>query len=1189
MDMSDVQALEALFRSTGGENWKKKANWATDAELSTWDGVKVDEDGRVVELSISLNYHLLQGSIPEALGSLANITVLYLTDNQLTGPIPEALGSLANLEKLSLSGNQLRGPIPEALGSLANLEKLSLSGNQLRGPIPEALGSLANLEKLSLSGNQLRGTVPLSVWKLPWITKMDLAGNLLTHFTDPDDKTASTGVVLNCIERLERLRANGGFGWLITAGNPWEFPPAAVVVNGLESIRRYYDTWEQCDFSLEEIHALKVVFVGAYGAGKTSLARSIKMGRGDRTPEVDEDTKSTVGVNLHSHILRNGTECKIYDVAGQITYYGLHQFFLTERAVYVVVWDATSFEGLSGNVLDGAIEANILEWVSLLHMRTPLCTVMLVASHYDMLRGTPEENKQLLATVEERFLELHTKWKSLRHRQNSNIDERMAVLRGVFPVGCKLATESASCVEPDGLEAIDETLSKLAVVISRVPPSWVAARHVLEQVGGAHDESSGSATAVRGRPRRRPWELRSVIHAKFKSFVEEGRASVPRGAGSQHPASWLSRLHEDGIRHSMDGAIELSAFSGTVISQDVFVVLDVMWLAGVLKPILDHRGVTRNEMGDQVFANRDLITGTHLIWAGELVDRGILRRGFAHFLWSLEEQDIKSADAPCAMESAKFEEILEELGVTIPLPDPSKSPAVGEDVESSTPAATETKMQGDDDGGSSRYGADLLVIMRLPLKADAKTRENLSLARQAAALDAHESSGGGNSRLKAVFQFDHAGAPYGLPERVMALSHKIGIISPAARWRLGGLFLLKDHSNAGSVSSLILEYHKERKTLCIEALGQATQDIRAVQFVISALFHVARDFPGSSWTGWIECGMGHDGEKMYYLATSHERQNHEPGSRIIPMMRDSRRDEWSEQNNLCRRQGLERGSCTIGPDLFGRVLDVRQPFTVSEAKAKGRGLEDRDNDSSPNPQTLAKLAETMGRVERAMGRVEEGMQKSLTRLKNLQAPDYPYPHLVAVKQLPAEGLRGLRSRLRGMFVKDMTLHFLCPFDLSKVPCGHGGNGYRLRKKRGWVKKFSPALQVTLVTAKVALRAVAGVDAPGLSDFLQEFKAGSVEEVVDRSLDEDALLRVLSGDEVAGVDVQRETRASYVAITEFMKKEEADRRTKARDGDGYIDFRDSMEQVHDEQGGLVWVRTENVQKWKDSRPAAAPST
>lgn len=85
--------------------------------------------------------------------------------------------------------------------------------------------------------------------------------------------------------------------------------------------------------------------------------------------------------------------------------------------------------------------------------------------------------------------------------------------------------------------------------------TWHITRHVLEQVASAHDQCSGGATAVDGR--RRPWELRSTIHAKFKSFIEEGRTNDAHGEGHEHPASCLSRLHEDGIRYSMDGAIEL--------------------------------------------------------------------------------------------------------------------------------------------------------------------------------------------------------------------------------------------------------------------------------------------------------------------------------------------------------------------------------------------------------------------------------------------------------------------------------------------------------------------------------------------------------------------------------------------------------------------------------------------------------
>ena len=49
MALGDRGALEALFRSTGGENWTNRTNWASDAELSTWHGVIVDANDRVKE------------------------------------------------------------------------------------------------------------------------------------------------------------------------------------------------------------------------------------------------------------------------------------------------------------------------------------------------------------------------------------------------------------------------------------------------------------------------------------------------------------------------------------------------------------------------------------------------------------------------------------------------------------------------------------------------------------------------------------------------------------------------------------------------------------------------------------------------------------------------------------------------------------------------------------------------------------------------------------------------------------------------------------------------------------------------------------------------------------------------------------------------------------------------------------
>lgn len=85
-------------------------------------------------------------------------------------------------------------------------------------------------------------------------------------------------------------------------------------------------------------------------------------------------------------------------------------------------------------------------------------------------------------------------------------------------------------------------------------------------------------------------------------------------------------------------------------------------------------------------------------------------------------------------------------------------------------------------------------------------------------------------------------------------------------------------------------------------------------------------------------------------------------------------------------------------------------------------------------------------------------------MKSLQAPLYPYPHLVVVKEIKADGNRSLLSKLSGVFMKDMTLHFLCPVDMSKVPCGDGGEGYRFRETRRWVKRISPVLQVRRIIA-----------------------------------------------------------------------------------------------------------------------------
>eukprot|EP00752_Nemacystus_decipiens_P013633 g12086.t1 len=178
MTSTDRDTLVALFRSNGGDGWRRKDKWETDAELSKWYGVRVDREGRVVK--IHLITHNLKGTIPEVLGNLEALQELKLIQNQLEGPIPPELGRLGALQRLSVWKNQLTGPIPVELCAVRTLMWLNVSNNQLSGPIPEELGGLSQLLELQLSNNKFTGEIPESLGQLVKLREFHLFNKQLT-------------------------------------------------------------------------------------------------------------------------------------------------------------------------------------------------------------------------------------------------------------------------------------------------------------------------------------------------------------------------------------------------------------------------------------------------------------------------------------------------------------------------------------------------------------------------------------------------------------------------------------------------------------------------------------------------------------------------------------------------------------------------------------------------------------------------------------------------------------------------------------------------------------------------------------------------------------------------------------------------------------------------------------------------
>ena len=121
----------------------------------------------------------IKGPIPKGIGSLRNLTVLMLSDNNLSGPIPSTIKGMKILQRLYLYGNQLEQSIPTEICLLANLGEMALDNNNLSGPIPSCIENLIHLQIMSLGSNSLSSSIPSSLWSLENLLFLNLSANSL--------------------------------------------------------------------------------------------------------------------------------------------------------------------------------------------------------------------------------------------------------------------------------------------------------------------------------------------------------------------------------------------------------------------------------------------------------------------------------------------------------------------------------------------------------------------------------------------------------------------------------------------------------------------------------------------------------------------------------------------------------------------------------------------------------------------------------------------------------------------------------------------------------------------------------------------------------------------------------------------------------------------------------------------------
>src|SRR5436190_17627537 len=221
----------------------------------------------------------------------------------------------AKLPSLNLAGLGLTS-IPDGLRGLRKLEILNLMDNEI-SELPSWMGQLGNLEAIRLSNNRLK-TVPDEIGTLPRLSILHLDGNE--------------------IERLPHTFLQLVLESLKLDGNPrLGLPDSILEDESPQVVLHYY--FESIDEKGKPLLELKLLLVGRGGAGKTTLVKQLA----GEPPDAREAETHSISVREWTlPCSRANVRTRAWDFGGQEILHATHQFFLSERSLYLLVLEPRS-------------------------------------------------------------------------------------------------------------------------------------------------------------------------------------------------------------------------------------------------------------------------------------------------------------------------------------------------------------------------------------------------------------------------------------------------------------------------------------------------------------------------------------------------------------------------------------------------------------------------------------------------------------------------------------------------------------------------------------------------------------------------------------------------------------------------------------------------------------------------------
>ncbi|XP_063119437.1 leucine-rich repeat serine/threonine-protein kinase 2 isoform X1 [Rattus norvegicus] len=303
---------------------------------------------KVESFSARMNFLAAMPALP------SSITSLKLSQNSFTC-IPEAIFSLPHLRSLDMSHNNIEHlPGPAHWKSL-NLRELIFSKNQISTlDLSENPHIWSRVEKLHLSHNKLK-EIPPEIGRLENLTSLDVSYNLeLRSFPNEMGKLSKIWDL-----PLDGLHLNFDFKHIGCK--------AKDIIRFLQQRLKKAVPYNR----------MKLMIVGNTGSGKTTLLQQLmKMKKSELGMQ-----GATVGIDVRDWPIQiRGKRKKdlvlnVWDFAGREEFYSTHPHFMTQRALYLAVYDLSK----------GQAEVDAMKpWLFNIKARASSSPVILVGTHLDV-------------------------------------------------------------------------------------------------------------------------------------------------------------------------------------------------------------------------------------------------------------------------------------------------------------------------------------------------------------------------------------------------------------------------------------------------------------------------------------------------------------------------------------------------------------------------------------------------------------------------------------------------------------------------------------------------------------------------------------------------------------------------------------------------------------------------------------